>query len=236
MMKKIMEVPGQVSFGQAFKDFWRGYIEFNGRSTRAGYWWMRLVVSVWMGILLTGTTVSVVNFGMQFFTGERSTTVITAMIVFIALLILSSLALFLPDLALSVRRSRDVGLRGRGTLVIWAVMVVLEVIVMAQRMATQLAYEGPYGRPGFAGQPWLTNWVTLVFGLIFLIMAVLPTDLFTVKAESNGFMKFFFRVKTPAGADSSAADEATQPSATAQSETSSVADPSAPTASEAPKK
>lgn len=235
-MKKIMEVPGQVSFGQAFKDFWRGYIEFNGRTTRAGYWWMRLVLAVWLGILITGTTISVVNFGMQFFTGERSTSVITAMIVFIALLILSGLALFLPDLALSVRRNRDVGLRGRGTLVIWAVMVVLEVIVSAQRVATQIAYEGPYGRPGLSGQSWLTNWVTIVFGLIFLIVSVLPTDQFTIKAESNGFMKFFFRVKTPVEKETTPAAETTQPASTAQSETPSVADPSAPTASQASKK
>lgn len=37
IMEKINEVPGQVSFGRAFNDFFIGYIDFKGRTTRAGY-------------------------------------------------------------------------------------------------------------------------------------------------------------------------------------------------------
>ena len=44
-MVKIEE-KGKVTFGQAFKDYFRGYVDFKGRTTRAGYWWMTLVLSI----------------------------------------------------------------------------------------------------------------------------------------------------------------------------------------------
>ena len=46
IMEKINEVPGQVSFGRALKDFFIGYIDFKGRTTRAGYWWMTLILMI----------------------------------------------------------------------------------------------------------------------------------------------------------------------------------------------
>ncbi|MHC5811788.1 DUF805 domain-containing protein, partial [Lactococcus lactis] len=45
-MEKINEVPGQVSFGRALKDFFIGYIDFKGRMTRTGYWWMTLILMI----------------------------------------------------------------------------------------------------------------------------------------------------------------------------------------------
>ena len=35
-MNKVNE-SGKVTFGQAWKDFWKGYVDFKGISTRAGY-------------------------------------------------------------------------------------------------------------------------------------------------------------------------------------------------------
>ena len=40
-MNKINE-SGKVTFGQAWKDFWKGYVDFKGISTRAGFWWAML--------------------------------------------------------------------------------------------------------------------------------------------------------------------------------------------------
>lgn len=50
-MVKIEE-KGKVTFGQAFKDYFRGYVDFKGRTTRAGYWWMTLVLSIFGYILI----------------------------------------------------------------------------------------------------------------------------------------------------------------------------------------
>lgn len=38
-MNKINE-SGKVTFVQAWKDFWAGYFDFKGISTRAGFWWV----------------------------------------------------------------------------------------------------------------------------------------------------------------------------------------------------
>ncbi|WP_461215409.1 DUF805 domain-containing protein [Lacticaseibacillus sp. GG6-2] len=35
-----------VGFVPAQRDFWRGYLDFYGRTTRAGYWWVQLVLGV----------------------------------------------------------------------------------------------------------------------------------------------------------------------------------------------
>jgi hypothetical protein len=47
----INEKAGQVSFGRAFKDYFRGYVEFLGRTTRAGFWWVQLLMFfVWLAL------------------------------------------------------------------------------------------------------------------------------------------------------------------------------------------
>lgn len=35
----ISEQPGKVTFIEAHKDFFKGFLDFKGRTTRAGYWW-----------------------------------------------------------------------------------------------------------------------------------------------------------------------------------------------------
>lgn len=35
----VIKQSGKVGFWQAIKDFWKGYVSFQGTTTRAGYWW-----------------------------------------------------------------------------------------------------------------------------------------------------------------------------------------------------
>lgn len=44
-MRRIEE-RGEVTFGQAIKDFIQGWVSYGGRSTRAGYWW------AWLGEMI----------------------------------------------------------------------------------------------------------------------------------------------------------------------------------------
>lgn len=39
---KIVYEEGKVTFTQAWKDYWKGFFDFNGVSTRAGFWWNTL--------------------------------------------------------------------------------------------------------------------------------------------------------------------------------------------------
>ncbi|MFK4844112.1 DUF805 domain-containing protein, partial [Lactococcus petauri] len=126
-MKKINEVPGKVSFGQSFKDFFIGYVDFKGRTTRAGYWWMTLILILlsivpFLLFVYFLITSAVNNPGMTTDSDIFNSMFGTVIIPLIIMLILS-LALFLPSLAMAVRRYRDAGLRGRGFLVLWLISI-----------------------------------------------------------------------------------------------------------------
>ena len=70
-----------VSFGEAIKLGFHGYVKFSGRSTRAEYWWWVLFV------ILTQQALNVVN---------------------IRIGILFGLAVLIPGLALGTRRLHDI--------------------------------------------------------------------------------------------------------------------------------
>lgn len=89
---------------EAYKKFWKGYVDFEGRSTRSDYWFAYLA-----------NMLIVVAFDVLFwvFLGMASATdsSFLAVISFILLLILFAygIAAFLPGIAVTVRRLRDAG-------------------------------------------------------------------------------------------------------------------------------
>ena len=89
---------------EAYKKFWKGYVDFEGRSTRSDYWFAYLA-----------NMLIVVAFDVLFwvFLGMASATdsSFLAVISFILLLILFAygIAAFLPGIAIAVRRLRDAG-------------------------------------------------------------------------------------------------------------------------------
>ena len=184
-MRKINEIPGKVSFGQAFKDFFIGYVDFKGRTTRAGYWWITLILILlsivpilFFGYLSIASVVSnpeVVNESDVF-----SSMLGTAIIPLIIMLIVS-LALFLPSLAMSVRRYRDAGLRGRGFLVLWLISIASNYTEIVR------AFQQNSGSTLF-------TFVAYIIGLLFFVLTVLPTNSITTKSN-NRFIRFFLREK-----------------------------------------
>ena len=89
---------------EAYKKFWKGYVDFEGRSTRSDYWFAFLA-----------NMLIVVAFDVLFwvFLGMASATdsSFLAVISFILLLILFAygIATVLPGIAITVRRLRDAG-------------------------------------------------------------------------------------------------------------------------------
>lgn len=89
---------------EAYKKFWKGYVDFEGCSTRSDYWFAYLA-----------NMLIVVAFDVLFwvFLGMASATdsSFLAVISFILLLILFAygIAAFLPGIAIAVRRLRDAG-------------------------------------------------------------------------------------------------------------------------------
>ena len=94
----------------AYKNFFKNYAEFTGRSTRPDFWW------VWLGNLILSIPFWIIYFYTVFLSAvmdsvsdSASEAAITTLGIFIFIYFIFGLALFLPQLALTVRRLRDAG-------------------------------------------------------------------------------------------------------------------------------
>ncbi|HFL3543387.1 DUF805 domain-containing protein [Enterococcus faecalis] len=161
-----IEQKGKVTFRQAIKDFFRGYVDFKGRTTRAGYWWASLaliIVAIVTGIF--GIFASLVNMLL-----------VLPFIIFV-------LVAIVPSLAMSVRRYRDVGLTGWGTLCLWLIYFLLDQVTYTWNVAT--------GEIMFVTNSMVT-FVVAVINIFMILLTIFPTDMLTVSSE-NRILRFFFR-------------------------------------------
>lgn len=115
---RIEEV-GYTRFRQAASDFWVGFADFKGRTTRSGFIW-GTVVSILVAclpllFLVVGSIVSGPNMNV-FFYG-------------LLLLLTLSIIMVLPSLTLTVRRLRDIGLSGWGILVAFIVYLIANISI-----------------------------------------------------------------------------------------------------------
>ena len=94
----------------AYKNFFKGYVDFAGRSTRSDYWWV-----------LLGNMILCIPFYLAYGNALANSRNEGALITlgFIAIIyFIFGLALLLPSLALMVRRLRDAGFH-------WALIFIL---------------------------------------------------------------------------------------------------------------
>lgn len=86
----------------AYKNFFKGYVDFSGRSTRSEYWWIYLtnfILAVFLYMIIYSTVVSNPNSIEAIETVNSLTNFgIFWLVIF-----------FLPGLALTIRRLRDAG-------------------------------------------------------------------------------------------------------------------------------
>ena len=94
----------------AYKNFFKNYAEFTGRSTRSDYWW------VWLGNFILSIPFWIIYFYTVFLSvvmdsvGETlsdTTSIFLGLVVIFYVIFF--LAILVPTLALSVRRLRDAG-------------------------------------------------------------------------------------------------------------------------------
>ena len=85
----------------AIQNFFKGYVDFSGRSTRADYWWI-WVANIILSIPLYSAYFNVIS-------SEGSEGAFLALSGLAIIYMIFGLALFLPWLALTVRRLRDAG-------------------------------------------------------------------------------------------------------------------------------
>lgn len=89
---------------EAYKKFWKGYVDFEGRSTRSDYWFVYLV-----NVLITFA-----YFLLQAVFGGLVAVTESSFLVVISLILLLiffafGIAAILPGIAVTVRRLRDAG-------------------------------------------------------------------------------------------------------------------------------
>lgn len=95
--KKQTKSPKMVGYIQALKNFWHGYTDFSGTSTRAEYWW----------VVLTGL---IAMSACGFVAGMLSVFSAIFSFIWIGVVGICGVLLVLPAIALKVRRIHDVGM------------------------------------------------------------------------------------------------------------------------------
>ena len=85
----------------AIKNFFKGYVDFSGRSTRPDYWW------IWLANIILSIPFSMAYGGAM--ANPDSEAAIMTLGLFVFIYIIFGLAVLLPGLALTVRRLRDAG-------------------------------------------------------------------------------------------------------------------------------
>ena len=89
---------------EAYKKFWKGYVDFEGRSTRSDYWFVYLV-----NVLITFAyfLLQAVFGGLVAVTESSFLAVIS--LILLLIFFAYGIVAFLPSIALTVRRLRDAG-------------------------------------------------------------------------------------------------------------------------------
>ncbi|WGI18765.1 DUF805 domain-containing protein [Latilactobacillus sakei] len=164
-MREIQEVPGKVTIKTAFRDYFKGYFDFMGRSTRAGYWWV-------MGIIILILYIPLFILLGQLLITKGHVAGINPWI-YLGIFAIIAVGIFIPTLALSIRRYRDAGLNGRGAVTLWVL--------------NGLASSYSQQSRGWA-------FISAVIGLALLITALLKTNQLETDSD-NPLVTFFLRVK-----------------------------------------
>lgn len=164
-MREIQEVPGKVTIKTAFRDYFKGYFDFMGRSTRAGYWWV-------MGIIILVLYIPLFILLGQLLITKGQVVGINPWI-YLGIFAIIAVGIFIPTLALSIRRYRDAGLNGRGAVTLWII--------------NGLASSYSQQSRGWA-------FISAVIGLALLITALLKTNQLETNSD-NPLVTFFLRAK-----------------------------------------
>ena len=113
----------------AYKNFFKGYVDFTGRSKRSEYWW------IW----LTNMILLVPFYSVYFkaLANPRNETALMALGGIAIIYMIFGIALFLPGLALTVRRLRDAGFHWALIFIIFIPMVGPLVLLVLLAMPTK---------------------------------------------------------------------------------------------------
>ena len=146
---KIMQ-SGKISFMQGIKDYFRGYADFRGQTTRSGFWWTQLIF--WAAIIVLSLQFEIAyQLDLLFFENFGPLSVLS-----LALLTIFLLGFLIPQLAITFRRFHDIGMKN-GKIV--AILSILTAIMLFNLSLHQVAK-----------QSYVIHQFDLAFYLIFIVI------------------------------------------------------------------
>lgn len=191
---KTIEETGKVSFSHSVKDFWQGYFDFRGQSTRAGFWWSQLC------IILIYTLLFVI-LGIDASRRSYYDAPISPLLLFI--IIVFSLAIIVPSLALFVRRLRNIGLKSKTILVLFVLyygfygtyIIGTYSSIMSNISSLISQYSENYTTPvmQISSSPFITLFFMMISGFFFISL-FLPTNMLATNSK-HPFLQSIFSDK-----------------------------------------
>lgn len=168
MMKVKIEETGRVTMKAALQDFFKGYIDFSGRTTRAGFWWMVLLVAVVEFILMAGMAIS---FSM-ISPFSKAPSVFTS-IFFMAMIVVWLVAI-IPMLALTARRLRDAGLSTAG--------IIIGLMIYVAAFSTIASYDSA-----------VIMFIAILMWLIAFVLTLIPSNTLVTSSQHRLLTSIFRR-------------------------------------------
>ena len=108
-----------VGFLQAYKAYWKNYVNFNDKTSRAGYWWvflMNMIINIVLSVIMMVSTAGLLSYGLgdpvSLYEYGPSAAAFSWLGGFMAFYIIYSvwgLINLLPGIAIIVRRLHDTG-------------------------------------------------------------------------------------------------------------------------------
>lgn len=149
-----------VGLKQAWKNYWRGYVDFTGNATRAEFWWLTLINSVLTFVFGWIPVVAIAI--MTYRQNGNGFSHMIGWLLPVGAFFLYKIATLLPDLALNARRWQDTGFR----LWHWLVVGALGIIVYLTESFTE-AQGGTINTLALIG--------LVLLGLLSFVVALLPS-------------------------------------------------------------
>lgn len=153
-----------MTFLGAYKSFWKNYFNFKGRATRKEYWFVVLwncIITLPLSIGLIAAVVSLVYWDLRATEVDFSSSGFIWTLILSVLLILYTLATFIPNLSLVIRRFHDVGLSGWwyvGLYILNLCLSFVSVLTGSERLEM------------------MSLIISLIFSIGMFVVTVLPTD------------------------------------------------------------
>ncbi|MBU3851798.1 MAG: DUF805 domain-containing protein [Candidatus Paralactobacillus gallistercoris] len=171
-MHKVHE-HGRTKLFQAWLDFFKGYVDFKGNTTRSGYWWGFLLQTI---LLLLAKLIATKAHMMSYSAGNDAPSV--KILSFVGTLIV--ILLILPMLTLSIRRYRDIGLKNISIIIFILMPLVLQGIALSlQSFITINNYST------FLTIFNVLAFIKQLFTIIDVIFLLLPSNAMTLEKQNR---------------------------------------------------